>query len=60
MKQKTLGMRQGEKCNFFGCNGIMKFIAIEYHELDKKIIERCDLSQSDRCGVQSLTRSNEL
>ena len=59
MKQRTLGMRQGEKCNFFGCNGKMKFKGIEYHELDKKLVEKCDLCECSKCRVQSLTRSNE-
>jgi hypothetical protein len=55
----TLGMRQGERCNFFGCSGKMQFVSIEYHELDRKIVEKCDLCECPRCGVQSLTRSSE-
>lgn len=59
MKQKSLGMRQGETCNFMGCSGKLKFRAIEYHELDKKKIEKCDLCECDICGVQALVRSSE-
>ena len=59
MKQKTLGIRQGERCNFMGCNGKLKFVAIEYHEVDRKIIEKCDLCECPECGVQALSRSSE-
>lgn len=59
MKQKTLGMRQGETCNFMDCNGKLKFRGIEYHELDRKKIEKCDLCECDICGVQALVRSSE-
>jgi hypothetical protein len=59
MKQKTLGMRQGEICNFMGCNGKLKFLAVEYHELDRKIVEKCDLCECPKCGVQALSRSLE-
>ena len=37
-----MGMKQGQKCNFFGCSGTMKFVSIEWHELDRKIVEKCD------------------
>ena len=57
MKQKTLGMKQGQRCNFFGCNGTMKFKSIEWHELDRKIVEKCDLCECSKCGVQALSRS---
>jgi len=57
MKQKNLGMRQGERCNFMDCNGILKFIAVEFHELDRKIVEKCDLCECSTCGVQALSRS---
>lgn len=57
MKQKSLGMRQGERCNFMGCNGTLKFIAIEYHVLDRKIIEKCNLCECAKSGVQALSRS---
>ena len=59
MKQETLGIRQGETCNFMGCNGKLKFLAVEYHELDRKIIEKCDLCECPKCGVQALSRSLE-
>ena len=56
MKQ---GMKQGQRCNFFGCNGTMIFKSVEYHELDRKIIEKCDLCECPECGVQALSRSLE-
>ena len=56
----TLGMKVGQRCNFFGCNGIMKFKGIEYHELDRKVVEKCDLSECPKCGVQALSRSSEV
>jgi hypothetical protein len=56
----TIGMRQGERCNFFGCSGTMKFLSIEYHELDRKTIEKCDLCECPECGVQALMRSSDL
>ena len=59
MTQTTLGMRQGETCNFMGCNGKLKFTGIEYHELDRKIKEKCDVAECPKCHTQSLTRSNE-
>ena len=58
-KQKTLGMRQDERCNFMGCDGKLNFIKREYHELDRKIVEKCDLCECPKCGVQSLTRSSD-
>ena len=54
-----MGLKQGDRCNFWGCNGIMKFVTNEYHELDRKIIEKCDLCECDICGVQALVRSSE-
>jgi hypothetical protein len=59
MTQTTLGMRQGQRCNFFGCNGTMKFVSVEWHELDRQIVEKCDLCECPKCGVQALSRSNE-
>jgi hypothetical protein len=53
----TLGTKQGERCNFFGCSGTLKFKSIEWHELDRKIVEKCDLSECSKCGVQALSRS---
>lgn len=44
---------------FHGCKGKLKFLAVEYHEVDKKIIEKCDLCECPICGVQALTRSLE-
>jgi len=52
-----LGIRQGEKCNFMGCDGKLQFVTVEYHELDRKIIEKCDLCECSTCGVQALSRS---
>jgi hypothetical protein len=56
---RTIGMRQGETCNFFGCEGIMKFVRREYHELDKNIVELCVVTECSECGVEALTRSSE-
>ena len=53
------GMKQGQRCNFFGCDGTMKFKSVEWHELDRKVVEKCDLSERDRCHVQALARSDE-
>jgi len=55
----TLGLRQGETCNLFGCKGKLKFKGQEYHELDRKIVEKCDLSECPKCGVQALARSED-
>ena len=54
-----LGMKVGQRCNFFGCDGTMIFKGIEYHELDRKIVEKCDLCECDECGVQALARNCE-
>jgi hypothetical protein len=56
---RTLGMKQGQRCNFFGCSGTLEFKSIEYHELDRKIVEKCDLCECSSCGVQSLSRSED-
>jgi hypothetical protein len=31
MTKTELGVRPDERCNLFGCTGIMKFKSIEYH-----------------------------
>lgn len=56
---QTLGTKQGERCGLFGCNGTMKFVSKEWHELDRKIVEKCDLCECPKCGVQALARSAE-
>ena len=56
----ALGMKAGETCNFFGCSGVMKFKSIEYHELDRKIVEKCDLCECPTCGVLALSEFGEL
>jgi|SoiMethySBSTD1v2_1073268.scaffolds.fasta_scaffold2638381_1 hypothetical protein len=56
---RTLGMRVGETCNFFGCEGVMKFKSIEWHELDRKEVEKCTLVECSECGVQALMRCSE-
>jgi len=58
-RMTALGMKAGETCNFFGCSGVMKFKSIEYHELDRKIVEKCDLCEYPTCGVLALSRSSE-
>lgn len=35
----------------------LKFVSREYHELDRKIVEKCDLCECPKCHVQALTRS---
>ena len=52
-----MGMKKGECCNFMGCKGKLKFKGIEYHELDRKIVEKCDLCECPKCGVQALSRT---
>ncbi len=54
---QALGMKSGERCYFMGCKGKLKFKGIEYHELDRKIVEKCDLCECPVCGVQALSRS---
>jgi hypothetical protein len=59
MTSITIGMKQGERWNFFGCDGTMIFKSVEWHELDRKIVEKCDLAECDECAVQALVRSSD-
>ena len=51
-----IGKKDGEKCNFNGCDGTMKFKRYDY-DYRRNINNKYDVCLCSKCGIRQVTLS---